>query len=139
MPGGKSRLVADRACTLWAEGRLTQLMSLVVDDLVFAVPSCPQAASFLGEGVGRDELERRLERLLGQIEVLSFEPLSWASDGLWLVNRVAYRYRHRSSRLVIGGTMRQRFAFVGDKIAHYQLLHDTRRMRAFYDLAACCA
>jgi hypothetical protein len=114
-------------------------MSLVVDDMVFAVPSCPQAASFLGEGVGRDELERRLEKLLDQIEVLAFEPLSWTGDGLWLVNRVAYRYRHRSSRLVIAGSMRQRFAFVGDKIAHYQLLHDTRRMRAFYDVAGCYA
>src|SRR5581483_3429199 len=115
MLAGNSRLVADRACALWEQGSLTELMSLCIDDVVFAVPSSPQAASFLGEGTGRDEFGRRLELLLGHIEVLNFEPVSSMSDGLWHVNRVVYRYRHRSSRLVIAGSMRQRFAFVGDK------------------------
>jgi hypothetical protein len=129
-------LVIGRACALWAQGRVSKLLSLLVDDVVFAVPSRPEAASFLGEGVGRMLFAERLEMLLDQIEVLAFDPGSLATDGLWHVNRVAYRYRHRASGLVIAGTMRQRFAFVGDRIAHYQLLHDTHRMRAFYDLAA---
>jgi hypothetical protein len=136
MSASEARLVVGRACALWAQGNLTRLLPLFIDDVVFAVPSCPQAPSFLGEGLGKVLLAQRLEMLLDQIEVLAFKPVSSVSDGLWHVNRVCYLYRHHASRHVIAGTMRQRFAFVGDKIAHYQLFHDTHRMRAFYDLAA---
>jgi hypothetical protein len=135
MSASNARLVVDRACALWAQGKLTKLLRLFVDDAVFAVPSCPQAASFLGEGVGKVLFAQRLEMLLDLVEVLAFDPVGMTTDGLWHYSRVRYRYRHHASRLVISGTMRQKIGFVGDSIAHYQLFHDTRRMRAFYAMA----
>ena len=36
----------------------------------------------------------------------------------------------------IDGTMRHRWRFVGDEVAHFELFYDSPRMRAFYDLAA---
>ncbi len=132
-----ARLVVGSACALWAEGKLTKLLRLFADDAVFAVHSQPHAASFVGEGVGKVLFAQRLEMLLDQVEVLSFDPVGLTTtDRLWHYSRVRYRYRHHASRLVIAGTMRQKFGFVGDRIAHYELMHDTHRMRAFYNLAA---
>jgi hypothetical protein len=128
--------VIGEACAMWAQGRLKKLQSLFLEDAVFAVPSCPQAASFVGDGLGRALFGQRLEMLLEEIEVLTFDPISLSTDGIWHYNRVRYRYRHHASRLIIGGTMRQRFGLVGNRIAHFELFHDTRRMRAFYDFAA---
>ena len=53
-----------------------------------------------------------------------------------MLSRVAFRYRHRASGLEVDGTMRHKWRFVGDKIAHFELFHDSPRMHAFYNLAA---
>ena len=44
-------------------------------------------------------------------------------------------YRHRATRLDVDGQMRHKWLFIGDEIAGFELFHDARRMRAFYDLA----
>jgi len=137
-----ARLVVGNACALWAEGKLTRLLRLFADDSVFAVHSQPQAPSLVGEGVGKVLLAQRLDMVLDQVEVQAFDPVGLTTDGIWHYSRVRFRYRHHVSRLVISGTMRQKFGFVGDRIAHYQLFHDSHRMRAFYNLAthaACIA
>ena len=90
----------------------------------------------LGEGLGKVLFARRLETLLDQIEVLAFDPVSVTTDGIWHYSRVQYRYRHHASGFVIGGTMRQKFGFVGNGISLYELCHDAHRMRAFYKMAA---
>jgi ketosteroid isomerase-like protein len=136
MSASNARLIVGSACALWAEGELTKLLRLFAEDTVFAVHSRPQAPSFVGEGVGRLLLAERLEMLLDEIQVLDFEPVGLTSDGIWHYSRVRYTYRHYANGVVISGTMRQKFGFVGTRIAQYELFHDTHRMRAFYNLAA---
>jgi hypothetical protein len=36
----------------------------------------------------------------------------------------------------VDGAMRHKWRFVGDEIAHFELFHDSERMRAFYKMAA---
>ena len=135
MSASNSRLVLGDACALWARGDLPGLLSHFVDDVVFSVHSRPHAASLVGEGLGKVLFARRLEALLDQVEVLAFDLQSVTTDGIWHRSRVRYLYRHHANRMVIDGTMSHRFGFIGDKIAHFELFHDTHRMRAFYDMA----
>jgi hypothetical protein len=135
MSASHARLIVASACALWAEGKLTKLLRLFANDSVFAVHSQPHAPSLVGEGVGKALLAQRLEAVLDQVEVQEFDPVGLTSDGIWHYSRVRFRYRHHVSRLVIAGTMRQKFGFVGERIAQYDLFHDAHRMRAFYNLA----
>ena len=137
MAESDARVVLGNACALWAAGDLPKLLQLFVDDVVFTVHSRPCAASMVGEGLGKVLFAQRLETLLDQVEVLAFDLEGVTTDGLWHTSRVRYRYRHHANGLVIAGTMRHKFGFVADRIAHFELFHDTHRMRAFYDIAAC--
>ena len=139
MSASEARRVLGSACALWAAGDLPRLLSHFVDDVVFSVHSRPRAASLVGEGLGKILFAQRLEMLLDQVEVLAFDLQGVTTDGLWHCSRVRYRYRHHASRMLIDGTMRHKFGFVGDKIAHFELFHDTHRMRAFYDMAGLAA
>jgi hypothetical protein len=110
------------------------LRSLLVEDLVFSVQSEPQARSIVGRGLGRTQFLRRLDHLLEHVDVLAFDPVAVSSVGIWCKARLNFSYRHRRHRMVIDGTMRARFAFVGPRIAHFELFHDVRLMGVFYDL-----
>jgi len=102
----------------------------------FAVHGTPNGASLIGTGVGRDEFGDRLERFLGQFEVRDFKLRHVTARGVWLQSRANFRYRHRATGMEVDGVMRHKWLFVGDEIAHFELFHDSPRMRAFYAMAA---
>lgn len=89
--------------------------------------------------MGKILFAHRLQALLDEFEVLNFTLQSVTTDRLWHYSRVGYSYRHHASRLVIDGTMRHKWGFIGDQIAHFELFHDADRMRAFLDMAALVA
>lgn len=136
-----ARLVIGSACALWGASAVDGLVPHFTDDVVFVVHARPNAPSMLGEGLGKVLLEQRLQSVLDEVEVESFKMQghSFATDGFWYFSRVRYRYRHRVSRLIIEGTMRQKWGLVGAKIAHLEIFHDSDRMRAFYDVAGLAA
>ena len=136
MTASKARLVIGEACRLWASGNVPDLLPLLLDDVVFAVHGSPGAPTVVGEGLSKVLFAHRLAAVLDKIEVVNFDLQGATSDGLWHYGRVRYCYRHRANDLVIEGTMRQKFRFVGDRIAHFELFHDAARMRAFYDMAS---
>ncbi len=79
--------------------------------------------------------------MLDEVEIQSFrmQRHSFVTDGFWYFSRVNFLYRHRVSHLMIEGTMRQKWGLVGTKIAHFEIFHDSDRMRAFYDVAGSAA
>jgi hypothetical protein len=83
----------------------------------------------------RDALAFQLERFARQFAVEEFRLQLLRTEGILLVSTVAFRYRHRATRLDVDGQMRHKWLFIGDEIAGFELFHDARRMRAFYDLA----
>ena len=129
-------LVLHDACTLWREGNLSKLLVNFEDELVFNVHARRSAPSLVGQGLSKALFSQRLEALLDEFNVMDFEMEGAWRTGFWHFLRVRYVYQHHVSRLIIDGSMRFRLGFVGDKIAHFELFHDSDRMRAFLDMAS---
>jgi ketosteroid isomerase-like protein len=137
MAASDIRRVIVGACALWEAGDLPRLLSHFMDDVVFTVHARANAPSMLGDGLGKVLLARRLEALLDEVEVETFDlhEHSLTTDGIWHFCRVSYRYRHHASGEMIEGSMRQKWGFVGAGVAQFEIFHDADRMRAFYDFA----
>ena len=131
-----ARLILGDAYASWEGGDVLRTLSYFTDDVVFAVHSSPDAASLVGGGLGREDFGDRLEMFLREFAVEDFRLQQVTAKGLWVQSRVLYRYRHRASGMEVDGTMRHKWRFVGDEIAHFELFHDSPRMHAFYNLAA---
>jgi ketosteroid isomerase-like protein len=136
MLASHARLILGDAYASWEEGDVLRTLSYFTDDVVFAVHSSSDAASLVGAGLGRDEFGRRLEMFLRQFEVEEFALQRVTTKGVWVRSSVAFRYRHRISGMAVDGTMRHKWLFLGDEIAHFELFYDSPLMRAFYKLAA---
>lgn len=131
-----ARLILNDVYASWEQGDLLTTLSYFAMNVVFAVHSTPDSASLIGAGLGRDDFGGRLEKFLRKFEVEDFKLQQVTAKGLWLQSRVLFRYRHRASGMEVDGTMRHMWRFVGDEIAHFELFHDSPRMRAFYAMTA---
>jgi ketosteroid isomerase-like protein len=137
MQASHARLILNDVYASWEGGDLPTTLSYFAMDVVFAVHSTPDTASLIGEGVGRDEFGSRLESFLRKFDIEAFKlqhPVT--VNGIWLQSRAVFKYRHRASGWDVDGTMRHKWRFVGDEIAHFELFTDSPRLRAFYNLAA---
>ena len=131
-----ARLILDDVYASWEHGELLTTLSYFATSVVFAVHSTPEGASLVGSGFGRDEFGDRLDMFLGRFEVQEFKLRQVTVRGLWVQSRARFSYRHRAGGMEVDGTMRHLWRFVGDEISHFELFHDSPRMRAFYALSA---
>ncbi len=131
------RRIVEDACTAWEVGNSTAALADFSEDVVFSVHAPESAASVIGCGQGRAELERRLGGYLQNIQVRYYEVLRIMvrRDGT-LRSSVRFIYRHRREPLEIEGTMSHVWRFKGGKVARFEVFYDALRMRAFYDLIA---
>lgn len=129
-----ARLILRDVYASWQGGDLETTLSYFRPDMAYAVHSSPDAPSFVGAGIGRDAFACRLEQYVRRFAVEEFGLQLVRAEGASLLTTAAYRYRHRATGLEIDGHMRHKWLFVGDEIAAFELFHDARRMRAFYDL-----
>jgi len=136
MRHGDAHLILKDVYASWEDGDLLTTLSYFAIGAGFAVHGTPNGASLIGTGVGRDNFGDRLERFLSLFEVRDFKLKHVTARGLWLQSRAHFRYRHRASGMEVDGAMRHKWRFVGDEIAHFELFHDSPRMRAFYKMAA---
>ena len=131
----RSRLMVETAYALWEAGDVRSMMNCFSDNVAFAVHP-PSSTSFVGQGQGRAVLKRRLERFLAEYEVVDYQTVSMAVRADWIDCRIRYHYRHHKTRMEIDGRMRHLWRVVGDRIVRLDIIHDARRMGAFFDLAA---
>ena len=136
MNAGNACLILGDLYKSWERGDLRGTLSYFVANVVFAVHSADNGTSLVGKGIGRSLLSDRLEECLGHFEVRKFKLGPVSVKGVWVQSRAAFLYRDRTTGMEIDGTMRHRWRFVGDEVAHFELFYDSPRMRAFYDLAA---
>jgi predicted RNA binding protein YcfA (HicA-like mRNA interferase family)/ketosteroid isomerase-like protein len=130
MQASHARLVLNDVYASWERGDLLTTLSYFAKNVVFAVHSSPDAASLIGHGIGRDDFGSRLELFLRKFQVEAFKlqhPVT--VNGIWLQSRVAFKYRHRASGWDVDGTMRHKWRFVGDEIAHFELFLDRVPLR----------
>jgi ketosteroid isomerase-like protein len=134
MQGIRKRIIED-ACIAWEAGNGPAALTHFADDVVFSVNAPDEAASVVGEGHSKDELERRLGAYLTDIQVMYYEPIQITEREPDVLHCLArFLYRHRRNGLEIGGIMRHLWCFRGDKVVAFDIYYDALRMRAFYDL-----
>lgn len=130
-----ARLILHDLYVSWEKGDLLSTLSYFATSVLFAVHSTPNGASLIGAGFGRDDFGDRLDMFLRRFKVEDFTLHQVTAKGLWVQSRAHFRYRHRAGGMEVDGTMRHVWRFVGDEIAHFELFHDSPRMRAFYAMA----
>ncbi len=134
MPAG-DRLIVEAVYVSWEAGDLPAMLRCFASDITFAVHH-PGEATFVGEGQGKSQLAERLGRFLLEYEVVDYGTTQiYESDGR-MDCRVRYQYRHRMTGMEIDGTMRHVWNVVDGKIVSFEVIHDARRMGAFFELAA---
>src|SRR6478735_7622873 len=131
----RSRLIVENACTFWEAGDLRSMMNCFSETAAFAVHP-PSWTSFVGQGEGKAVLQRRLERFLSEYEVVDYQTVGMTVRADWIDCRIQYHYRHHKTRMEIDGRMRHLWRVVGGKIVRLDIIHDVKRMGAFFDLAA---
>jgi ketosteroid isomerase-like protein len=136
MNAGNACLILGDLYKSWERGDLCTALSYFAENVVFAVHSAANGTSLVGNGVGRSQLGAGLDECLRRFEVRKFELAQVSVKGVWVQSKALFVYRNRNTGTEIDGSMRHRWRFVGDEIAHFELFYDSPRMRAFYDLAA---
>lgn len=130
----QKRIIED-ACLSWEVGNVAAAMVHFADDVEFSVHAPERAASVVGCGRTKAELQRRLAGYLENIDVRYYELLSIMTRRRGVLrSNVRFIYRHRREPLEIDGNMSHEWRFVEDKVVRFDIFYDALRMRAFYDL-----
>ncbi|HWB45991.1 MAG TPA: hypothetical protein VG900_11170 [Hyphomicrobiaceae bacterium] len=111
-------------------------LSSFADNVGFTVHAPPGTTTYIGEGHRRELLSARMKAFYRAHTVLEYAPETFLKRNGWIVARVRYRYQHRVARLEIDGTMRHYWRLNGDRIVHFEIVHDVQRMAAYFDLSA---
>jgi ketosteroid isomerase-like protein len=123
------RLIVEALYVSWEAGELKAMLRNVAEDIPAG------ARSFIGRGHGKALLHARLQAFLDAFVVIDYAtPPLMACSGV-VDCRVAYHYRHKKTGMTIDGNMRHVWHIVGDKIARFDVIHDAKRMGAFFELA----
>jgi ketosteroid isomerase-like protein len=131
----RDRLIVEALYTSWEAGDLKSMLRHVAKDVEFAVHPWHRA-SYIGRGSGKPLLLARLQQFLAAYEVVDYHapPPVALADGT-LDCRVSYHYRHRRSGMTIDGNMRHVWRLSGGTIKALDVIHDAKRMGAFFELA----
>ena len=129
------RLVIEAMCAMWVAGDLDGLVKAYAKDVVFAVCGSASTNSFLRNGRGRQLMRNRLGMLQSEFDVIRFRPTQITrDDDTWLHFGAQYKYVHRATGMDIDGTMRHNCRMRGGRIERVEIIHDTARMAAFFDM-----
>jgi ketosteroid isomerase-like protein len=128
------RLIVEALYVAWEAGELEAMLRNVADGIAFAVHP-PGTRSFIGRGHGKALLNERLQAFLREYAVIDYNTPPLSSCNGVVDCRVAYHYRHRKTGMTIDGNMRHIWHVVSGKIARFDVIHDAKRMGAFFELA----
>ena len=131
----RSRLIVETAYALWEAGDIRSMTNCFSETIAFAVHP-PASTSFLGQGQGKAVLKRRLEEFLSEYEVVDYQTVGMTVRADRIDCRICYHYRHRKTHMEIDGRMRHLWRVPGGKVVRLDIIHDAKRMGAFFDLAA---
>jgi ketosteroid isomerase-like protein len=130
------RLVLEAAYASWAARDLPATMSCFAEDVVFVIHLPPEVAPFMGEVHGRDELARRLQKILDDFDFIEYVPVQITAEGGSFHSRVRFHYRHKATGLEYDGRMRHVWRVEGDQIVHFEEFHDAERVKTFFAMVA---
>jgi hypothetical protein len=128
-----ARAVVEEVYAAFIAGDLETLISFCDEEVEFSVRTPHEAKSYIGKGRGRSMLATRLGAFLNAFDVLDYQ-VDIAQRGERLACRIRYHYRDKISRIEIDGSMRHEWAVVGGKIVAFEVIHDWKRMSAYFEL-----
>jgi ketosteroid isomerase-like protein len=128
------RTVVEEAYAAWAAGDLESLAYLLDDDIEFSVGMPRDARSYIGEGRGKSLFVERLALFLQVFDVLNYRVKHIDCNNGVATFRIHYHYRDKLKRLEIDGSMRHDWEVVDGKITRLEVIHDAKRMSAFFEL-----
>ena len=119
----------------WSTEDVPALLDLLAEDFVFAANVPLGTRTYVGKGVGKEHFAEGLEQLLGEWEVVEYDPLWFKQQGLWHRVHVSYCYRERRTGLKIESRMRHHWRVVDDTIVQLEINFDQPQLDAFRRLA----
>lgn len=124
--------VVHAAYLAWMAGDITRFASYLASDVTFSVP--PDAKTYVGTDRGRHELERRLRAFLAAYAVKHFRILNITTRQECFDCRIDYHYVARATGWDIDGIQRHKWKVAGGLITYFEVIHDARRLGAFFEL-----
>lgn len=130
------RLIIEATYASWAAQDLAAVGSCLHNDAVYLLHLPAGAWPISGAVRGRARILKSLGEILRDFEVLEYRPLKITeADGIW-TSRARIHYGHRATGLSYEATISNAWTVRGDRIAHFEVFHDTARLRAFFELVS---
>jgi len=130
------RLVIEATYASWATQDLAAVGLCLHDDAVYLLHLPAGAWPISGFVRGRARILKSLGEILRDFEVLEYRPLKIAeADGIW-TSRARIHYGHRSTGLSYEATISNAWRVDRGRIRHFEVFHDTERLRAFFELVS---
>lgn len=135
-PANSPESVVRRYWKLWAAHDRLAALTLVADDVVFAMYIPEDVLPFGGETKGKAAASDRLISILEQFDPVRYEGEVVRVSGDTVHGQVNYLYRHRLTREAIEGSMRVVVTVRNGLIVRWDEYQDLARIRAFMRLVS---
>jgi hypothetical protein len=128
------RSVLEGLCASWAAEDFTAVRACIHRDAVYQHHLPAGAWPMHGIVRGKQDILRSLSVFLQDFDVIGYRPLRIVPDGDAWDLRVAFEYGHKRTGHALDGTARVKAVIDLDKVRLFEVIHDARRLRAFFEL-----
>ena len=130
------RLIIEAVYASWAVQDLEPIRACVHPDAVYRQHLPPGAWPICGVVRGKREIIASLAHFLRDFDVIEYRPLKITCFDDISVSRVKIHYGHKPTGLSYETTARKIARVEGDKIRSFEVIHDSARLRAFYEMVS---
>jgi ketosteroid isomerase-like protein len=128
------RLIVEGTFAAWAAEDLATVAASVHDDSLYVLHLPEHAWPIAGVVRGKQRVMASLAAFLRDFDVVEYRPLKIRVEDGVFSTRARLHYAHKRTGLCYEATIANRGRLAGGKIAYFEVLHDTARLRAFYDM-----
>lgn len=126
--------VARKGMGAYARGDYDTFLSLLADDVAYALYLDPADLPFAGETHGKGPFMERVAEMHAAYEYVLFRPFKFRGRGSTVHNQVEFIYRHKASGHVLDGRFRCVVTVRDGLISRIEEYHDAARVKAFLRL-----
>ena len=131
-----TRAIVEALYGAWRARDLPSMLTLMADDIVFALHIPADVVPIGGETKGKVAVAAALQGLLDAYEFVAYDPSPVDIDGSKATAEVQFRYRCKATGEIIDSRMRHQWVVDGGKAERLDEWHDLPKVRAFFDRVA---
>lgn len=132
----EAKAVVERLYVAWKARDLPSVLTLLSDDMVFALHIPANVLPIGGETNGKTAVAAALQALLDAYDFIVYEPGPVTGDDTRANAEVHFRYRQRATGEVIDSRLLHSWVIEAGKVARLDEWHDLPGVRAFFDRVA---